>query len=263
MQTRTTWSRFWPLFPLWLIGCASIENAHPARPISPDGRLSKNRETAAGLVVTGEELEELSSTYFGVLAFTFENPTNEWVRIENIILDFGSQARNASIAVPWGEEIVSWEQATSQRNAIRHANTATLLGMLMVGGFVAARAGGRTTAPVGGVVGLAAVSGLVARSLADRTSALTFPPAHLFATPFSVPPGLFSKKWVLLNGPTTPEVGCIQSVVLEYDTRRGRERVHLQFRPSRPAEDSRATSQVPLPPLPSRSDWQKVACGSG
>src|SRR6185503_17438380 len=239
MRTRTAWSRFLPLFSLWLTGCATIEDAHPARPISPDGRLSKNRATASGLVVSGEELEELSSPYFGVLAFTFENPTSEWVRIENVILDFGSQARNDSIVLPWGEEIVSWEQATSQRNAIRHANTSTLLSVLMVGGFVAARAGGRTTAPVGGVVGLAAVSGLWAKSLADKTSTVTFPPAHLFATPFSVPPGLFSKKWVLLNGPRTTEIGCVQSVVLEYDTSKGRERVHLQFRPSPPAEDSR------------------------
>jgi hypothetical protein len=262
MQTRTKWPRFWPLFSLWLAGCATIEDAHPARPISPDGRLSKNRATASGLVVSGEELEELSSPYFGVLAFTFENPTSEWVRIENVILDFGSQARNDSIVLPWGEEISSWEQATSQRNAIRHANTTTLLSVLMVGGM-AARAGGRSTGAVGGLVSIAAVSGFWAKSLADKTSAVTFPPAHLFATPFSVPPGLFSKKWVLLNGPRSPEVGCIQSVVLEYDTSRGRERVHLQFRPSPPVEDSRASSQVPLPPPPSSSYWQKAACDSG
>jgi hypothetical protein len=232
-----------PLLFLCVTGCASIESAHPARPISPDGRPSQTRETASGLVVSGEELDELSSTHFGVLAFTFVNPTNDWVRIDNVALDFGSKPRNDSIVLPFGEEIASWELATSQRNAVHRANTTTLLSALMIGGAVTAAAGGRSTGGrIGGLVALGAAGGLWAQALADKTSAVTFPPAHLFATPFSVPPGLFSKKWVLLNGPKTPEVGCISAVVVEYDTSKGRERVQLSFGRS-------------------GSYWQNAACG--
>jgi len=245
MRTRTNWPLFLPLFFIWFTGCATVESAHPAHPIGADGRLSKNRETTSGLAVSGEELEELSSPHFGVLAFTFVNPTSEWLRIDDVNLDFGGEAQNNSIALPWGEEITSWELATSQRNAIRHANTTVLLSGLMAGGILAASVGGRSTAGrIGGVVALGAAGGMWARAVSDNTAAATFPPAHLFATPFSVPPGLFAKKWVLLNGPKTLETGCIRSVVLEYNTGKERERVKLHF--------SRSSS-----------DWQKADCGHG
>ncbi len=243
MDTRTHWLRCLPLSALCLASCATIESAHPARPISSDGLPLQTRETPSGLVVSGEELDELSSPYFGVLAFTFMNPTNDWVRIDNVALDFGSKPRNDSIVLPFGEEIASWELATSQRNAIRRANTSTLLSALMIGGAVTAAAGGRSTVGrIGGLVALGAVGGLWAQAIADKTTAVTFPPAHLFATPFSVPPGLFSKKWVLLNGPKTSDAGCISAVAVEYDTSKGREKVKLHFGRS-------------------GSSWQNAACG--
>jgi len=243
MRTRIRLSRVLPFFLLCLAGCASIENAHPAHPVGPDGRPYGRRETASGLVVTGEEISELSSTYFGVLAFTFVNPTNDWLRIDNVVLDFGSQARNESIALPWGEEIASWELATSQRNAIRRANTNNALGALMAAGFLTARVAGRSeVGAIGGLVSIGAAAGLAGKALAHERAALTFPPAHLLATPFSVPPGLFAKKWVLLNGPKTRDFGCIHSVALEYDSGKGRERVQLYFQRT-------------------GSDWQKAVCG--
>jgi hypothetical protein len=223
-------------------GCATVANTHTARPILADGRASDRSETPSGLTISGEEVDELSSRHFGVLAVTFENPTSEWVRIDSVNLDFGNDALNQSMFVPWGEDIVSWEQATSQRLAIRRANTSTILSVLAVGGTLAAGLGRRSgVAVIGGAVALGSVTALWSKAVADQTSAATFPPSHLFATPFSVPPGLFAKKWVLLNGPTTPEAGCIHSVSINYVTAKGPERVRLAF-----ARDG--------------SDWQRSAC---
>jgi hypothetical protein len=188
-------------------------------------------ETASGLTISGEEMDELSSEHFGVLAVTFENPTNDWVRIESVNLDFGSANRNQSIFVPWGEEIVSWELATAQRNAIRRINTDHALSLLAMGGAIAAGAGrGSAVGAVGGIVALGSVGALWARAIDQHTTAATFPPAHLFATPFSVPPGLFAKKWVLLNGPKTTDRWCVTALSLDYEVAgKGRERVHLPF----------------------------------
>jgi hypothetical protein len=250
MQARNKRFRSFVVLPIVLAsgcvaGCASVANTHTARPILPDGRRSASASTASGLTISGEEVDELSSRHFGVLAFTFENPTSEWVRIESVNLDFGSDAANQSIFVPWGEDIVSWELASSQQLAIRRANTTTVLSILMVGGTLAAGLGRRSgTGVVGGAVALGAASALWTRALADHTTAATFPPSHLFATPFSVPPGLFAKKWVLLNGPTAPGASCIHSVNLNYVTAKGPERVRLSF-----ARDG--------------SDWQRSACVSG
>jgi hypothetical protein len=84
------------------------------------------------------------------------------------------------------------------------------------------------------------------------------PSTHLLALPFSVPPGLFTKRWLLLNtrGARTP---CIRQVLLDYDVQRGglasgaaqvgsRERVLLKFRYA----GDRSSWQAPvcLPPPP-------------
>jgi hypothetical protein len=235
------------LSALWAAGCATVANTHTARPVSADGVPSASSQTPSGLTISGEELEEVSSPHFGVLAVTFENPTNEWIRIDGINLDFGSDTKNQFIFVPWGEQIVSWELATSQRLAIRHANTENTLSLLAIGGAIASGLGNRSAVgAMGGLVVLGSVGALWGKAMVDKTTAATFPPAHLFATPFSVPPGLFAKKWVLLNGPESPAAGCIRSVNIDYDVAgKGRERVLLQFGRG-------------------GSDWQKTACrGAG
>ena len=231
------------LSSLLVAGCATVANQHTARPISADGRPSAGPETASGITISGEELEELSSRNFGVLAVTFQNPTNDWIKIESVHLDFGSEAKNKSIFVPWGEEIVSWELATSQRIAIERANTTTALSILAIGGSLAAGLGRRSVVgAVGGLVALGSVAALWGKALEENATAATFPHSHLFATPFSVPPGLFAKKWVLLNGPKTAGTGCITSVNMDYEVAgQGSERVYLRF--------SRTGS-----------DWHRAAC---
>ena len=210
--------------------CATVANTHTARPISADGATSGN-PNASGMTVSGEELEEVSSPHFGVIAVTFENPTSGWVQIDDVQLDFGSDAKNQNVFIPWGEQITSWELATSQRIAIRRVNTENVLGMLAIGGAVAAGLGRRSAVgAVGGLVALGSMGALWAQAVNNNTTAAMLPPAHLLATPFSVPPGLFAKKWVLLNSVSTSAGGCIGSVKIDYTVNgKGRERVWLPF----------------------------------
>jgi hypothetical protein len=58
------------------------------------------------------------------------------------------------------------------------------------------------------------------------------------------PPGLFTDKWVLLQTPNSAQIGCIHSLILDYETiEGGRERVLLPFRDR--AEES---------------EWQALEC---
>jgi hypothetical protein len=211
-------------------GCATVANTHTARPISADGATPVHRN-ASGLSVSGEELEEVSSPHFGVIAVTFENPTSDWIQIDDVELDFGSETKNKNIFIPWGEQITSWELATSQRLAIRRVNTENALGLLAIGGAMAAGLGRRSAVgAVGGLVALGSMGALWGQAMNNNLTAATLPPAHLFATPFSVPPGLFAKKWVLVNSASTSVGGCIGSVKIDYGVSgKGRERVWLPF----------------------------------
>jgi hypothetical protein len=86
------------------------------------------------------------------------------------------------------------------------------------------------------------VTALWAKAIVERTNDATFPRSHLFATPFSIPPGLFAKKWVLLHGPKAPGSDCISTIEFDYDAAKGRERIRLHFDRS-------------------GSEWQSAACG--
>jgi len=74
-------SSWWVVCGCSLLGCASVPNSEPAVPLDVQGKPVRASATPAGLRVSGEELAELASRYFGVLEVTFENPTAEWIHL--------------------------------------------------------------------------------------------------------------------------------------------------------------------------------------
>jgi len=180
--------------------------------------------------------------------------------------DFGSSERNAGVALPAGSDITAWYGATVQRNDIRETNSAAVLaGLVLVGETVAlagAASGKRSVAGAGAATALGALAVGTAAGYGDQPASVErvrdLPTSHLLALPIAVPPGLFSKRWVLLDthDSRTP---CIRTMLLDYDVQVGdvrsgstqaanaqsksRERVLLAFRTEL---DS--------------SEWQQSAC---
>jgi hypothetical protein len=217
--------------------CASVQSQYTAIPLDVGGQLTGFRQTSSGLVISGEELGLYSSEHFGLIELTFENPSSQWLHIDRLALDFGSSARNDGVFLPRGADLEAWHAATVQRNEIRGSNEATALGVLLALGSVVAVAahagGGDELSAVGGALALGAASSAVASEQAARVDAAEqvpiLPQAHLLATPFAVPPGLFTKKWVLLNT-RSHETPCIVSMRIDYEVEHGPERVLLVFR---------------------------------
>lgn len=198
----------------------------------------------------GREIDDLSSPHFGFVELTFINDSAHWVRVHRMQLSFGDPVKDQSVFVPWGMDIQTWQHATALRNEVRAANTQTALEVLALAGLAAGTfSQDRGVKAVGGVVALASLGALTAREYDARVKAAQsspiFPESHLLAVPFGVPPGLFAKKWIVLNSPPNQRV-CIQSMLLDYESDAGgRERAWLTFR-------KRA----------SQSEWQS-ACGGG
>jgi len=165
----------------------------------------------------------MSSPYFGQIEFTFENPTGEWITVERVALDFGSAKNNQAVLFPWGTRLDNWAAATSQRNAVRDANNALALELLAAGGAVAGAAGrhARATRAAGGFASLAALTAMSATHAEARAETAEdvpiFEGSHLFNVPFDVPPGLFVKRWLVVNTPADPSLGCLTSVVMTYE----------------------------------------------
>jgi hypothetical protein len=242
------WSKLFLVLAFACADCTQFPGQHAAIPVDAQGHLGASEATPSGLIVRGDELTRYSSRYFGALVVTFENRTADWVRVERVSLDFQSVPHNDGIFIPWGDDLASWASATEQRDAIREANADAALGVLALGGMVAATAGGRGPAGrVGGVVALGSIVALAANhdeaGLSGALQAQPFGEGHLLTVPFSVPPGLFVRKWIVLNTRGTG-LPCLASVLISYDVvGRGTERVELSFR-------SGST----------RSEWQADVC---
>jgi len=235
------------LMVLGVHGCASVHNTYEARPVDAYGRFSKSNVTASGLRITGGEIAELASSQFGAIALTFENTSRSWVRVRRVSLDFGGAFNNQNVLVPWGSDIDAWYGATATRNAVRDHNRELALSALGIAGMTVAAASSNPAADViGGTVALASFGTLIVEGLTDSARAAgktaIFPETHLLAGPFGVPPGLFTKKWILLQTSERANPYCIDSMFVTYELEeRGWERVLLEFK--------------------SASAWQRAACG--
>ena len=231
----------------WFVaGCATIHNAEPAYPIDEQGHVSESQVTRSGLRVSGEELASLSSPNFGVLELTFENSAADWRRIRRVSLDFAGQGNNQFVRIPWGDDIRAWYDATLQRNQIDEKNRGVALGVVAIAGMIVATSSSSQPAKVlGGLAVVSSVAAMQAERTSDATNSVEhvaiFPDSHLLAGPFSVPPNLFTKKWVLLNTQGGNNVPCIDQLVLTYEFEDlPFERVFLRYK--------------------SKSEWQARAC---
>jgi hypothetical protein len=238
------------LITLGGLACATVQDRYVATPLDERGAPAVRHEAVSSLVISGEELTSYGSEYFGMLQLTFENPTDDWVRIEKLTLDFGDDARNRIVSLPHGPEINAWLGATLQRNVIRDTNEALALGALLAIGTtvasIGAASGQSAVASAGGAVALGTAAGLTVDAVLDQVQVAEdvkpYPDSHLLALPLAIPPGLFSKRWVLVN--TRKGGPCIRSIRLDYEVEgKGLERVLLHFR--RPG---------------ARSEWQRSSC---
>jgi len=236
---------------LW--SCASIQNGYLARPLDERGQLSSQRQTPSGLVISGEERAIYASRNFGFVEVTLENTSADWVRVQELQLDFGDAVRDEGVFMPGGDDVNAWYFATVQRNDIRDTNEAhALAALLLIGsavGKVAAASDEPALAGAGTALALgastAALAGAVDSDVQAAEQVQPLPGAHLLRVPFAVPPGLFAKKWVLLN--TRPDVPCITAMRISMVLEGGeREQVLLPFR--RPGHRSRGSA------------WQAYAC---
>ena len=239
-------------------GCATVNSGDYGVALDDTGHPRSPVPGTEKLKISAGERGSLSSAYFGVVEVTFENNTSAWIQIDHIDLDFGTPDKNKSVFIPWGDDIEIWEDATLQRNAIRRANTETVLGVIAIAGTVASAAGRHhAVGAIGGTVALGALAGLYAQDRTDAVeaagAAARFPPTHLLTLPIRVPPGLFAKRWMLLYTAAQPLGGCIDSFILNYETSEHEHgRVLLKFKGGYNYSSADGKG----------SEWQWKSCGS-
>ena len=221
-------------------GCATIHSGPYGVPVDASNHPAS--AATAPLRVSAGEIAGASSPYFGLVEVTFENDSPAWVQIDRVDLDFGSPDKNRSVQMPWGDDLETWGDAVRVRNEVDAANTATVLSALAILGAVGGAASHRhgsgpasTAARVGGALSVASLGALYVRDRAEAAEAASTGPmfvgTHLLSMPIRVPPGLFTKRWILFYTAARPLGGCIDQVVLGYqlaDRRQARVLLHYK-----------------------------------
>ncbi len=228
-----------------LCSCATIHNGNYATQVgtSTDKRdiaKTTGNTTSLGLVISGQEVDELSSKYFTALDFTFENTTPNWIRIEKIEVSFDNETLNNKIKIPVGGDLAVWSDAAQQQQAIKEYNASQFLSaIVMVGAGAAAFSSNSSFGRAG--AGLAIASGAIigAREVNNQLNALELsklvPASHLLSSPFVIPPGLHAKKWMLLYTEQPLEIPYASTILVKYTTTKHEtETTRLSFRTSIP-----------------------------
>ncbi len=205
-----------------IFSCASISNQYSAKLYNSKGKLTDKERSTLGLEISAEEDNKMSSLYFGLIYMTFENRSDKWIRIRNVTLDFGSAA-NDSVRIVSGKDIVAWKDAISKTITIEEYNRSLVLGTIAILGTSAAIAGSKgELKAAGAVAGIGALTALTVEDYNKYISKIEnvkiFPENHLMAEDFSIPPGLFTKKWILLNSTNHKKTGKLTSFKMTYNT---------------------------------------------
>ncbi len=180
---------------LFVVSCASYNPGEFA--------LVKNGKSD-GLIVKGELVRGYATDHFILVNIGFENKSDEWKRFKYIEMVSTDSIKDAKIVV--GKDLVTWSESMKSKLSIDNHNRAVLVGTIAsVAAIGSAAAGGNGdfqtgTALAGGAAALLTFEAF--NDLSKRANNLEMsqlvPPSHLY-NPFSVAPGLVTKKWILLQ----------------------------------------------------------------
>ncbi len=228
---------------IFCTSCASVHSGSYAVPVNQVNSdttkktsIEEGLQAESELIISGKLKRQLSSKFFAFIDLTFENTSQEWVRLTDIKIDFGSEEANENINFTYGTDLSVWFKSTQKRNKIRNYNQQLAIGVIT--GLGAGIAAGSNNSNIQSLGLMTATAGATVLSVNEFNKiqskiedAEIFPENHLFAKDFIIPPGLFDKKWLVINSKNHGKIGFITDLYLEYRINDiEKEKVKLQFR---------------------------------
>jgi hypothetical protein len=193
-------------------GCAHVELEEaqapgPAPPAAAPPPAAPPKPPEPTLKVASTPIEALRSPFFSALEFTFQNPSGKWHQVRKVSLSPERQLFGPALESLVGERLRVWQLAARDAHDAKQGPRHPALETLAPEPAPAkAEPGGAPEAagPVG-------------------------PPTYLLSGPFSVAPGLFTRKWIVLYA-GAPDALLGQDLVLSYELEDGKtERVLIQY----------------------------------
>ena len=206
------------LLILFSVGCASVHRGEFAKQYE---RVDQRARVSAGdIVLSGDEVTSMSSRYFTMLDFTFENISNEWVKVENINVSFLNDELDKNVTVPVGDKLRKWAEAANQVKEVVKYNKE------LAYSEVTARpesfelqkelGEGKASRRIASITAGAFTYGELRRKLSDVEAANVVPRNHLLVRTIDIPPGLHVKKWMAIQLRQPMSVPYVGKVLISY-----------------------------------------------
>lgn len=196
-----------------VLGCAHVEGEAPAAPGAPPAATPAAPPPNAPeptLRVSSAPIEALRSPYISAIEVTFANPSGQWHEVRRISITPERQLFGPALEPLVGERLRAWQLAAREAHDAKRGPPHTALETLAPEAPAKAEAGGEAAGPPG-------------------------PPSYLLACPFTIAPGLSTRKWIALYS-AAPDALLGQDLVLSYELGDGQvERVLVQYPKPAPA----------------------------
>ncbi|MEM7183197.1 MAG: hypothetical protein AAF518_19960 [Spirochaetota bacterium] len=200
--------------------CATIHSQHFAIPVNGKGDAIQSKSSDFGLVVSSHEITELSSTYFGVIEFTLENKSQAWIKLEKVSIDFLDTRINKNVKILSGKELLAWNHAIQRKIKIDAYNEFTLLASLkLLADTIELASEDERVKSWSRFSSLGLESSMNVESFKQsQEKNLFLPKDHLLNSQLVIPPGLFEKKYLVLNTKNHSEIQYLDHLFLKYQT---------------------------------------------
>lgn len=204
------------LLPLLLVSLlGACVSTHPGKFGEPE-----NSESESDLLVSAEVVDLYSDKAHRFLSFTFESKGTEWIRIESVDFEY-SDKPDVRYNVIVGKDLLTWADAFRRRKARKDHNRGVILGLIIgAGALLAASSDDESVEAAGTTVAVAGASAGLLQALAEdlqkKEAADAVPDTHLHS-PFTVPAGMFVRKWILVNVPDRDPPSAIKIKVNRTD----------------------------------------------
>ena len=228
---------------LALTSCATIHKANFAKQVNKKKvQSTKNRrmyertkfgdknKTDSGLVISYEWNDTYEDKYFKNLAFTFENRSNEWKKIEKIGVEFGEGTNSKEIFFLSGAPLASFLKAKELSIAVDAKNKAALVGALAgISASANSSVNNDYSNYSAGIVAMSAATSVL-RGVEGQLN--HFPEEHLFGSKerFLIPPNLAITKYLVFYTKNEKNFDSFDKLYISYELKDGtKEKLELQI----------------------------------
>ena len=187
------------IISIFLLPCCYTHSLrHVASPAISDKKIPEL------LKITSEE-SVFSSQFMGHIFVNFDNKSPKWIEIKDVNITFGKE-NDKKVQLILGEKLKWWSQAANAKRAITVANYQNLYATIAGLGALSSSLSSSSSDKIGfQSVSLSGVASMLSSS--NEKNLVNYIPDNHLLRNFSIPPGLFSTKWIVFQAfPSTPKL---------------------------------------------------------